>query len=286
MVKGKRDKAFDWLVNGLLIFCIFVCLFPILYVVSVSLTPYTEVIKHGGFMIIPRNISFDAYAKMLDYPGIFEGLGITVFVTLVGTFISMTLSVLIAYPISRTQLPGRRFFTMMVLFTLLFSGGTIPTYLVVQDLGLTDSVWAMILPNAVWSSNVFIMRTFFSALPEEIFESARIDGAKEFRILFSLVLPLSVPVLVTMGLFYAVSYWNDFMSAVLYITKRSLYPLQLIIREILSLAQEPLIEADIVVPSVTMQMASVVFASLPIIVVYPFLQKHFVKGVMLGAVKG
>jgi len=200
--------------------------------------------------------------------------------------INLALTILMAYPLSRKMLPGRQVFLLLVVFTMLFSGGLIPTYLVVKSLGLLDSVWSMILPNAVWSFNVLIMKSFFENLPEELFESARMDGAKEFRILMQMVVPLSVPSLLTVGLFYMVGHWNEFFQAIMYVTDRTLFPLQVIIRELLMLTQQPLENAENMLPTETMQMASVVMASLPIIIIYPFIQKHFTKGMLLGSVKG
>ncbi len=286
MVKARGEGVFDAAVYTVLILSALLCLVPLLYVVAVSLTPYTEVIRTGGFIIVPRELTLDAYKRLYDYPGMFRSMGVTLLITVVGTAASLMLTLLIAYPLSKKGLPGRKIFSTMALITLLFSGGTIPTYLIVNALGMVNTIWALILPAAIWSSNVFIMRTYFASLSEELFESARIDGAGEFRILFRIALPLSVPVMITMGLYYAVGLWNNYMSAVIYITSRELRPLQVLIREILSLTQEQLVDAEQVVPSVTMQMAAVVFGSLPIIAIYPFLQRFFIKGVMLGSIKG
>lgn len=286
MVKGKSDRWFGGIVNALLILMALLCLLPMLYVVSVSLTPYTEIIRTGGFILVPRLVTLDAYKRLYTYPGMFQSMGVSIAVTALGTVISLILSLLIAYPLSKKGLPGRKAFNIMVLITLLFGGGTIPTYLIVKGLGMVDTIWAMILPSAIWSSNVFIMRTYFITLPEELFDAARIDGAGEFFILRRIALPLSVPVMVTMALYYGVGLWNNYMSAIIYITKHSLRPLQVMIREILSLTQEQLVDAEQVVPSITMQMAAVVFGSAPVIIIYPFLQRFFVKGVMVGSLKG
>lgn len=286
MVRGKSQRIGDWIICGVLLLLAACCLFPLLYVVSVSLTPYSEIIRTGGFILIPRVFSLQAYEKLWEYSGVFRSLGVTVYITVIGTLISLFLSVLLAYPLSKRDIPGIRIFTFMTLIPLLFSGGLIPTYLVVKSLGLLNTPYSIILPTAVWSSNVFIMRTFFLSLPTSLFESCRIDGASEFRILWSIALPLSLPMMATMGLFYAVGLWNNYLSAIIYITDHDMRPLQVVVREILMLTQENLNDADQVVPAITMQMASVVFASLPIIIVYPFLQRFFVKGVMLGAIKG
>lgn len=286
MVRNTGDKWFVGSSYTLLAIVGLAAVVPLLYVFSVSLTPFAEVLKHGGYVLIPKELTFNAYKKLIGTSTIPRSLLVTVYITVVGTAINLILTSLIAYPLSRKQLPGRRFFLLMVVFTLLFSGGIIPTYLIVKATGLIDSLWALILPTAVSSFNVLIMKSFFEQLPEELFESARIDGAKEFLILFRLVVPLSLPVMITVGLFYAVGHWNSFFNAIMYVTDRSLFPLQVVVREILMLTQQPLENAEDQVPTVTMQMAAVVFASLPVLVIYPFLQKHFTKGMLLGSIKG
>ncbi|XEC94355.1 carbohydrate ABC transporter permease [Paenibacillus tarimensis] len=286
MVKSLEDKLFNTVVYVILALCGLAAIFPIMYVVSVSITPFGEVLRNGGFILIPREITFSAYKTLLTESNIPRAFQVTVFITVVGTAVNLVLTGLMAYPLSRKNLPGRNFFLLMIVFTLLFSGGLIPTYLIVKEVGLLDTVWAMILPNAVWSFNVLIMKSFFEGLPEELFESARMDGAKEFRILLTIVTPLSIPVILTVGLFYLVGHWNEFFQAIFYVTDRTLFPLQVIVREILMQSQQPLENAENMMPTQTMQMASVIIASLPVIIVYPFLQKHFTKGMLLGSIKG
>ncbi|GIO99906.1 protein LplC [Paenibacillus lautus] len=286
MVRGLDDKIFNTIIYVILGICGLVAILPILYVVSVSITPFGEVLRNGGFILFPKEITFSAYRTLLTESNIPKAFQITVLITVIGTAVNLVLTGLMAYPLSRRNLPGRNFFLLMIVFTLLFSGGLIPTYLVVKSMGLLDSIWAMILPNAVWSFNVLIMKSFFEGLPEELFESARMDGAKEFRILLQIVTPLSVPVLLTVGLFYLVGHWNEFFQAIFYVTDRTLYPLQVVVREILMQSQQPLENAENMMPTQTMQMASVMIASLPVIVIYPFLQKHFTKGMLLGSIKG
>ena len=285
MVRGFSDKFFDAVVYVILALVGLAAVFPLLYVVSVSLTPFGEVLRQGGFVIIPRSITLDAYRQFLSRSDIARAFGVTAFITVVGTIINLVLTTLIAYPLSKRNLPGRGFFLFFVVFTLLFSGGIIPTYLVVKGTGLIDTVWAMIIPNAIWSFNVLVMKSFFEALPEELFESARLDGAGELRTLWQIALPLSLPVMLTVGLFYAVGHWNEFFQALMYVTDRTLHPLQIVIRGILQQSQS-LESAESMVPTATLQMAAVVLASLPILLVYPFIQKHFTKGVLLGSVKG
>lgn len=286
MVRGWEDRIVNTVVVTILGLTALAAILPLMYVVSVSITPFSEVLKNGGFILIPKSITFSAYQKLFTETNIPRAFWITIFITVVGTIVNLILTSLMAYPLSRRNLPGRSFFLLMVVFTMLFSGGLIPTYLIVKSLGLLDSVWSMILPNAIWSFNILIMKSFFENLPEELFESARMDGAKEFRILWQIVLPLSIPSMLTIGLFYMVGHWNEFFQAIMYVTDRNLFPLQVVIREILMLTQQPLENAENMLPTETMQMAAVVSASLPIILVYPFIQKHFTKGMLMGSVKG
>jgi putative aldouronate transport system permease protein len=286
MVRGWEDRIIGTIVILILGIAGLAAILPLMYVVSVSITPFSEVLKNGGFILIPKSITFSAYAKLFVETNISRAAMVTVFITVVGTLVNLVLTSLMAYPLSRRKLPGRSMFLLMVVITMLFGGGLIPTYLVVKGMGLLNSVWAMILPNAIWSFNVLIMKSFFEGLPEELFESARMDGAKEFRILWQIVLPLSMPSMMTVGLFYMVGHWNEFFQAIMYVTDRNLFPLQVLIREILMMTQQPLEITENLLPTETMQMAAVVIASMPIIIVYPFIQKHFTKGMLLGSVKG
>lgn len=284
MVSGAKDRVFDAFVAAALVAVILIVLFPLFFVVSSSLTPYSEVLKNGGFILIPHALSFEAYTTLLNQAQIPRAFVVTVIVTVVGTLVNLLLTVFTAYPLSRRQTPLRQTFLFVVVFTLLFGGGLIPTYLIVKSTGLLNSIWAMIIPTAISPFNVLLMKSFFQEIPDDLFEQARIDGASETRIMRSIVLPVSLPSVMTIGLFYAVGHWNEFFQAVFYISRRELYPLQVLIRQILT-AGESLDNVDIKVPTMSLQMASIVLASIPVIAVYPFVQKHFVKGVMLGAVK-
>jgi putative aldouronate transport system permease protein len=287
MVRPGEDRIFNFIVITLLVIVGIVSIFPLMFVISMSLTPYEEVARNGGFVIIPKSITLEGYKEVLTGKQIPRAFGVTVLLTTLGTFINLLLSMLLAYPLSKKILPGRSAILLVILFTMLFNGGLIPTYLVVRDLGLLDTIWGMIIPSAISTFNVLIMKSFFENLPEEIFESARMDGAKEMRILFQIVLPLSLPVMMTIGLFYGVQHWNTLFSALLYVTDRSLYPLQVVLREILISAEMlDLTSSDITIPTETFKMSAVIISSLPIIIVYPFIQKYFNKGVMLGSLKG
>nr|WP_203453390.1 carbohydrate ABC transporter permease [Jiangella aurantiaca] len=282
---GREDRIVNTIVNTLLVLVAVMAVFPLLFVVSASLTPYSEVLRNGGYVVIPSEFTLDAYRQLLDRPEIPRAFGVTVFITVVGTAVNMVLTTLLAYPLSRKDLPGRSVVLFALLFTMMFGAGLIPTYLIVKSTGLLDTIWAMIIPNAIWVFNVLIMKTFFENLPIELIESARIDGAGEFRILLRIVLPLSVPVMLTLGLFYAVGHWNEFFNAIIYIRDQDLMPLQVVVRNLLAQSQS-MENVEAAVPTVTVQMAAVVVAAIPMIAIYPFIQRHFQKGVLLGSVKG
>lgn len=286
MVRSGKDRLFDTLVVALLALVGFVAVFPLLFVVSVSLTPYEEVVKHGGFILLPKEITLAAYRHLLHTPAIPKAFYVNIFITVIGTLVNLLLTVLLAYPLSRKSLKGRSAFLFLIVLTMMFNGGMIPTYLVVQWTGLLNTVWAMIVPTAIATFNMLIIKTFLEGLPNELFESARMDGAGEWRVLFQIALPLAVPSLMTVGLFYMVSHWNEFFQAVLYVRSKDLQPLQVVVREILLASQSEVDVTDKPLPTLTMQMAAVVTASLPIIMVYPFIQKYFTKGMLIGAVKG
>jgi putative aldouronate transport system permease protein len=287
MVKSfNADRMFSLIVYAIMSLVAASTLFPMFYVFSVSVTPFSEVLKHGGFIVIPKDWTWSAYRYLWSQPYLGDSIRVTVFITVVGTAVNLVLTILTAYPLSRKLLPLRSTLIMFIMFTFLFNGGIVPTYLVVKGTGLLDSVWAMILPNAIATFNVLIMKSFFENVPEEIFESARIDGAKEFTVLLRIVIPLSLPSLMTVGLFYLVSHWNEFFQAIMYITKRELLPLQVVIRNLLMLTQQQFDNPDEILPTLTVQMASIVTASLPIIAVYPFIQRHLMKGMIIGSLKG
>ena len=285
MVKEwNGEKVFDICTDIILFGVMLICLFPLLYVVSVSLTPMSEVLKQGGFLVIPKKVTMDAYKAIFEQRLLPRSMVITAFVTVAGTAINMIFTTLMAYPLSKTKLPGRTKLVPFIVFTMLFNGGTIPTYLLIKNLHLIGTYWALFLPGAIWTYNLFVVKLFFENLPEELFESARIDGAGEFRVLWKIALPLSKPVMMTVMLFYAVGHWETYFAAIMYLPDQKMQTLQVVLRRMLTPNSE--MNPDTVVPTMTLQMAMVVFSSLPIIIVYPFIQKYFTKGVMLGAVKG
>lgn len=286
MVRSRQDVIFEMVIIALLAIVGAAAVFPLLFVLSMSLTPYEVVIKNGGFVLLPKEITLFAYDYLFSKPAMPKAFMVNVMITVLGTLVNMILTVLLAYPLSRRNLRGRSLFLFLIVFTMMFNGGLIPTYFAVQSTGLLDTIWAMILPSAVWTFNLLIIKTFMEGLPQELFESARIDGAGEWRVLLQIAVPLSIPAMLTVGLFYVVGHWNEFFQAIMYVQDRDLQPLQVIVREILQATQNENINAEETLPTPTLQMAAVVIASAPVIVVYPLIQKHFTKGMLIGAIKG
>jgi multiple sugar transport system permease protein/putative aldouronate transport system permease protein len=265
-------------------------LVPFIGVISTSLATEKQVTDSGGFVLIPNQITFGAYQAVLAGGVVTRAFVISVLVTVVGTAISLFSTTTLAYALSRRGSFGHRPLLMVVLFALLFTPGIIPSYLIVKYLGLLNSYWSLIIPTAVNAFNVIVMRAFFMRLPQDLIDSARIDGASEATILRRVVLPLSKAAIAVIGLFYAVSYWNAFFNALLYINDTSKWPLQLILRTYVvnnsELGASQLGGNEALPPQQSLQMAILVISVVPILLVYPFLQRHFAKGVLTGAIKG
>lgn len=286
MVKTRADIGFEILVTLIILLVGLACLIPVLYVISASLTPMAEMLKNGGFILFPRSVSFSAYREVLRDPSLMSAMSVSLRVTVFGTALNLLVTLMLAYPLSRLDLPGRGVLVKLIVFTMIFSAGMIPTYLVVKQTGLIDSLLALIVPSLVTVYNLIVMKAFFEGLPVDVLESARIDGAGEFKILLSIVMPLSLPIVATISLYYAVAHWNTYMAAILYITSDSKLPLQVVLRRIITRASANDLNADEVVPTDALRMAAVVFATGPIVLIYPFIQRYFVKGSLAGAVKG
>lgn len=290
----KADLVFSTFIYIILILAGICTLFPFLDVVLTSITPTEEIVKGAKNLItIPTHPTLSHYEYVFrGNNAILQAMGVTVFRTVVGTLLSLLVTALTAYPLSKRSLPFRNGLMKYFFFTMIFTAGMIPTFLVVRTLGLTDTIWAFILPGVLNVYNMIIMRTFFMGVPEELEEAARIDGCGDFKILFQIVLPVSKPVLASIGLFYAVWHWNSFFDAVMYITDRNLWPLQTLLREILlTTSTSELLGntgslADATPPSTAVIDATIMISCIPIMLVYPFLQKHFAKGVMVGSIKG
>ncbi len=264
-------------------------LYPFLNVLATSMSDYSAYVRNPT-MFIPQSLNVAAYRSILKAPLLYTSYRNTVLTTVLGTSLNVVLTVLMAYPLSKPFLRGNRLVMGLVVFTMLFNGGMIPNYMLMRSLGLIDRLPVLFLPGAVSAYNMILMKNFFAAIPESLEESARIDGASDARILVSIIVPLSMASIASIGLFYAVTNWNVFYRAVMYTTKRELWTLQLLLREMImesdSTITPDMAEVGAVVYTQTLKSAAIIVTVLPILVVYPFLQKYFVKGVMIGAVKG
>lgn len=292
MVKENfRKKDFGW-ADGILVLVLgILCLsmlYPFLNLLFISVSDMADVIQNGGMLLYPKSIDFSAYEYVLKYNGISDAYRNTIFVTVVGTSLALVMTTLGAYVLSCKQMPGHRFCTLFVVFTMFFSGGLIPTYLNMRNLRLLNTLWSLILPGCIVTWNMLLERNFIQAIPQQLIEAARIDGAGEYRVLVRVVMPLSMPILATLMLFYGVARWNEYSNAVIYISKQKLYTLQVIIHRMYTMSISDVLNDENVgmPPSEAVRSATVVFATLPILCVYPFLQKYFAQGLMVGSVKG
>lgn len=290
--RTKQDKIIDSIVHIVVaLFAVF-CLIPFLLVVATSFTDEAALLANG-FKLWPSKFSLEAYKLILSTDKIFNAYKVSIFVTVVGTFLSMLFSAILAYPLSVKTLKYRTAIAFFVYFTMLFSGGLVPTYLLISKyLNMKDNIWVLIIPGLISPWNMFMLRNFFNSIPADLSESARIDGANDVIILLKIILPVSVPGIATISLFYALGYWNAWFNAMLYISKDTLYPLQYLIMNILRNIQFMSDVADMTgqstgtLPTNTVRMATTVLIIGPIIFVYPFIQRYFTSGMMVGAIKG
>ncbi|WP_257345928.1 carbohydrate ABC transporter permease [Pseudalkalibacillus decolorationis] len=290
MKQSLGERTFDFVNTLLMLILILATLYPFLYVLFASVSDPGLLAKNRGILLAPLDFSLKAYELVFNNAMIMIGYANTLFYVVVGTAINIFLTSLGAYALSRRNVMLKKPIMMMIVFTMFFSGGLIPTYLLIGDLGMMDTRWALIIPNAMSVWNLIIMRTAFQGIPESLEESARMDGANDFTILFRIILPLSLPVLAVMVLFYAVGHWNSYFSAMIYLRDRDLFPLQLVLREILiTNSTDNFITGvgggDRYPVGETVKYATIIVATLPILLLYPFLQKYFVKGVMIGSIK-
>jgi putative aldouronate transport system permease protein len=286
------DKIFLGVIYVVLTIVLVIVLYPLIYIVSSSLSSPLAV-SSGRVWLWPVDFSLRGYQVALSNPQIVTGYLNSLFYTFFGTLISVTLTVMIAYPLSRKSFYGRNVLMFFIVFTMLFSGGLIPTYMVVRDLGMINTRWALLIPQAIFVWQVIIARTFFqSSIPDELEEASAIDGCSDLRFLWSVVLPLSKPILAVLVLMYAVSQWNAYFDALLYLKSVELHPLQLVLRSILILNTTASSNMDAAVMIERQQMAEllkyslIVIASLPVLIIYPFVQRYFVKGMLIGSIKG
>lgn len=288
MLKNRSDRVFDAVNITLLSLFALVTFFPIYYVFVVSFTDPTEYLAKK-LILFPEKWSLASYEYLLGTKAFVRSLGNSAFLATVGTALSLVVTASLAYAISRRRLPGRKLFSIMILITILFSPGIIPHYLLIRNLDMINNIWSLILPALASGWNVILMRSFYDSIPAELEESAAIDGCNDISTFIRIILPLSLPSLATFGLFYAVSYYNTYFTALLYLNDAEKWPIQVLLQNMLlnaqnsDLAQDAFIAAP---PAETLKMAAVVVATLPILCIYPFLQKHFAKGAMVGSVKG
>ncbi|MDR1262345.1 MAG: carbohydrate ABC transporter permease [Oscillospiraceae bacterium] len=291
----SRDRWFHLVNYVLLGLCILIIAVPLLHVISQSLSAPSDVLN-GRVTFLPVNFTASTYGYVLRDKNIMSGYKNSLYYMTVGTLISVVLTILAAYPLSRRDLFGRKVFLFLFTFTMLFGGGMIPTYLVVRQLKLIDSIWALVLPNAINAYNIIIARTFFqTSIPTELYEAAEIDGASDALVFFRVVMPLSASIVAVMVLLNAISLWNVYFDALIYLNTSSKYPLQMVLRNIMMSAQvqSAMVEATGKVASAEMlaltealKYTTIVCASLPVLALYPFIQKHFTKGIMIGTLKG
>ncbi|MBR1686401.1 MAG: carbohydrate ABC transporter permease [Clostridia bacterium] len=287
------SRIFDVLNYVILTLIAFTTILPFIYIIGASFATEYELATRPMF-IIPRDVTLDAYRYIFSSNKIASAFGNSIFITFFGTLINLFFTVTMAYAISKTRLRGRNFFLNMVIFSMFFSGGMIPSYIVIANiLSLKDTYWSVLLPGAISAYNMMIVKNFFQGIPQELEESASIDGCNDIGILWKIVLPLSLPVLATFGLFYAVGHWNAYFGAMIYMSgAREKWPLQVLLREIIILANASAGDLNAMDPNFvqppeqSIKMAVIVVSTVPIMCIYPFLQKYFVKGVMVGALKG
>ncbi|MFB9277845.1 carbohydrate ABC transporter permease [Cohnella cellulosilytica] len=288
MLQSRGDRLFggiNYFVLGVVALLTF---FPIYYVLVISFTDSTEYLTKD-FILFPEKLSVDAYRYLLSTPAFIRSLGNSAFLAGVGTVCSLAVTASLAYALSRKRLRGRRVMLLLILFTVLFNPGIIPNYLLVRELGLINNIWSLIFPALASGWNVILMKGFYDSIPAELEESAAIDGCNDLGIWFRIILPLSLPSIAAFGLFYAVGYWNQFFNALLYLNDAAKWPIQVLLQNLLiSSSNSELATSSYTVkpPTEMLKMAAVMISTVPILGVYPFLQKYFAKGAMVGSVKG
>ena len=289
-----QDKVVYFINYILLTLLLIIVLYPLIYIISCSFSSGNALMS-GRVSLFPVEFTFDSYKAVFRYNSIWVGYRNSVIYTIVGTFISIVLTLFAAYPLSRDDFQGNKFFTVIFLFTMMFSGGLIPSYLLIKNLGLIDSMWAVILPGAVSAYNMIVARTFFrQTIPKELLEAAEMDGCSDFKFFSSIVIPLSTPIVAVLCLWVAVSLWNSYFNPMIYINSEEKYPLQLVLRRILLMSQVNFSNSSVDPETIAknrylsemLKYGTIIISSLPLMIIYPFIQKYFVKGIMIGSVKG
>ncbi|AIQ69615.1 carbohydrate ABC transporter permease [Paenibacillus graminis] len=285
---GERKISLFGVINTLILTLVAVAtLYPIVYITAISLSDTVSVVQ-GKVFLFPKRLNFEAYGEVLKNDTIPRAYLNSVFYTALGTFVNLLFTAVAAYPLSQKGFFGRKFFMTAIVLTMFLNPGIIPTYVVVQQLGLTDSVWALVLPNAIWTMELIILKSFYENMSSQIREAALIDGASEYRILFNIVIPLSKPALASIGLFYFMGHWNSFFLPLIYLNDPDKYPLQVVLRDMLIYSAENdagLVDRSALAPQ-SIKNATIVLSMIPVLLLYPFAQKYFAKGVMLGSEKG
>lgn len=287
--RSRGEKIFEVFNLSFITLITFICLFPFLNTLANAFSS-DAAIAAGRVTLWPVDWQTDSFRFVIVNKSVLKALGVTCFVTVLGTAVNMLLTIVTAFPLSRQDLKGRRFIMNYIIITMLFNGGMIPTFLLVKSLNLLNNLWGIILPTAISTFNLIVMKTFFEGTPYELQEAAKIDGCSNFRILFQIMVPLSVPAIATLTLFYAVAHWNNYFNPMLYISDPKLYTLQMKLRQLLLLGRQNELtegmESVAAVSEESLKAATIIFSTLPILCFYPWLQKYFVKGVRIGAVKG
>jgi len=287
--RTTSGRLADAAIAIIMIFVIVICLYPLVFVFSMSISDPLAAAAQEVWLF-PKGFSLNAYKLVLDNPDIWKSYANTLWYTVGGTALNVTMTILLAYPLSRRSFVLRHPITLMIVFTMLFNGGLIPTFILVNNIGLYNTRWALIILGAVGVWYVIIARTYFSTIPDSLVESAKLDGANDIRIFWSIVVPLSKPIIAVLVLFYAVGHWNSYFSALIYLPNKDLQPLQLYLVKVLvestNLADSVLPGEEKSLALMQIKYSIIIVATLPILFVYPFLQKYFVKGVMIGAIKG
>ncbi len=290
--RSERSRVAQTLIYAALIGLALISIIPILHVISVSFSTPNAVAR-SGLMLIPQDFTLDSYQFVFKGGSVQRAFLVTLFITVVGTSLSLLTTTMAAYALSREDLPGRNFLMIFIIIPMVFSAGIIPGYMLIRDLRLINSVWAMILPAMINSFYLILMRNFFETIPASLVESARIDGAGEFTILFRIMIPLALPAMMTIGLFYAIAYWNEFFRGIFYITDPQNWPLQVLVRNVVvqaDLNELGMTNRDLygsqTINQLTIRAATIVVTMAPFAILYPFLQRFFIKGIVLGAEKG
>lgn len=291
-MRSREENIYQAVIHLIVGFIMLSAVFPLVYVIGMSLTSQPELLRRNFFVIIPQEPTLEAYRRILSTSAVWQALLVSVVRSGLGTLLTLTCTLLGGFVLARKSLPGRNVLLLMVLASILFNGGLIPTYLVVRQLQLTNTIWSLILPGLVDSFGLLVIKIFIENLPDEVTDAARIDGVSEIQLLTRIVLPLTAPALAAIGMFAFVNHWNSWFDALIYLSDKDQYPLQLVLRNMLVSASgvsdtmsSTLLDSQRV-SSESIKMATVVIATLPIVCLYPFVQKHFTKGVYLGAIKG